>query len=301
MSMYNEDDVALDIHDVDPDSQVRFRYHTRFTVREGDDPTQAIQVLKDDFAKRIPYYQNEFNNQPQFFAKLSSKNVGKALSSFADESKYLSFFEGDALQAAKEYRSSINPKARVEIIQVIPPIGLPDKTAVSVEDVVVSTPARSEVHSRIVIYKINEHGKIVSLESFSAGLPSQSGVLEAANNYYEALKVDKNAVAKTFAKDPIIEDPKSYTPQRDFDTVYNGFFNKEIGKISFTRTPERTYAVGNKVVQLVEANVELKGKKPFINYTVQLLEFNEKNEIVRLNGYLKPSQLKFGEGGKVKV
>jgi len=114
------------------------------------------------------------------------------------------------------------------------------------------------------------------------------------------LKVDKNAVAKTFAKDHVIEDPYSYVPPRDFDTVYNGFFNTEIGKISFTRTPERTYAVGNKVVQLVEANVALKGKKPYINYAIQLLEFNSKNEIVRLNGYMKPSQLKF-EGGKVKA
>lgn len=303
---------------LDPDTQTRIRYHTSATLSRGTFE-QGREALKADFyGPRIKYYQGYFNCSRGIFVKRalhSVENLYKTLhanSSLGSEKLRQDLAQYFAAESDQNHDEGVitsldsflrangeNPVGTtIEVKTVFPPIVLPDLRVVAVEDLVSTGLLKAHVRSRIVIYQLNEFGKITSARLFDQSVAnnnSNNNYVNAAYHYYDVLTFnDIEKVRALYTPDAILEDPVGYVPPRKFDSVYSNFYGLAKSFV-FTRSPERTYVWKNQVAQFVVSKFVLPNGQELSAYPVQVLSFNERREITHFEAFFQPGAIDFSK------
>jgi len=297
---------------VDPETQTRIRYHTKATLERGT-VEQGRNTLKNDFyGPRIEYYQKYFNRPGPINMKralhaieelhktinsgniLNDKLTQNLVAYFEVEKGVKHEEEGTISSFESFWRVTVGEgNTKIEVRTLLPCFVLPDLRVISIEDVIITSNFLDvKVHSRIVIYQLNESGKIVTARLFDQSVelnPNKANnqYLSAADHYFNVLTMrDIEKVRELYAPGAILEDPVGFLPPRTFDSIYTTFYQQQ--KFVYHRSPQRTYACGNQVAQLVVANFTLENGNPLTAYPIQILSFDEKGLITRFEALFEP-------------
>jgi len=295
--------MSLSDEGVDPETTVRFRYNSKGTLSKGTFE-EGRNALKDYFyGPRILYCQEFFNCSHGVFVKRALKSVqfllGNVSGSNTNEkemkSKVASFFavaedkSNSGVMSADGYvqgiLSEISQKSSsfgVHIHSPVPAFVLDDYRVVSIEDVYSSSLQSSSSQSRVVIYQLNEFGKITNARVFdqSAEEIPCNNVLRAQHHFYDAVDARNAKKVQNLFSDnsPIIEFPVGAAPM-NVTSFTSSFFAK---MKSMTRSAQRTYVNGNQVAQVLEFQDSTDRKA-----AVHVLTFNADMEVTRSEWFSK--------------
>jgi len=306
----------MDQEGLDPETQTRIRYHTKATLSRGS-YYQARETLKKDFyGPRIVWYQKYFNCSTRIFAKRALKSIQDlhqaiktsnsvetlkaAVTPFwtnsAEDSDHLITSSEEYFNTFKSLTSA--PKFQLEISPSIELFVLPDLRVISAEDIWAHSLLDSQILTRIVIYQLNEFGKIISARLYDQSLTKKenyNAYYRAAEYYYDILQqgpIDR--LRPLYSKDPVLEDPTGYEKPRTFDSVYTNFYKMQ-KEFVYKRSAQKSYVLGNQVAYVVDASFVLTNGMKLTAHPIQIYTFNEKFEITHFEAFFRPKEIDFSK------
>jgi hypothetical protein len=309
---------TMSLHDhegLDPQTQTRLRYHTRATVARGT-YHEARHTLKEDFyGPRIVWYQKYFNCTDGIFTKRALQAVHdlhqviKASHSAEELKAGISPFwtnsevdRENLVTSSDEYFRSFNsltgePNFKMDIITPVELFVLPDYRVISVEDISSGSLLNTHFLSRIVIYQLNEYGKILSARLYDQSLTNpenNNAYARSIDHYFDILTLrDMERLRQLFVPDPVIEDPVGITP-RTFDSVFTNFYTLQ-KDFKYSRSLAKTFTLGNQVAVVVDAWLLLPNGQSFKAAPIQIFTLNQKYLISHFEAFFRPKNIDFSK------
>jgi len=307
--------ISLEDHDdIDPETQTRLRYHTIAKVVRGTRKEGRDALVLDFYGPRIVWYQKYFNCSRGVCAKRALKsvqNLHQAIKTSTTKETLKAaikpFFnnpEGESqnlITSANSYFNTLNSLTtassfKLDITYPIDLFVLPDYRVISVEDISSTSLLHAQLLPRIVIYQLDELGKIISARLYDNSLlqsENYNTYSRAVDYYFDIIKLrDIDRVRTLFSPDAVLEDPTGIVPPRTFDSVYSNFYTLQ-KEFEYNRSAQRSYTKGNQVALVVDANFILPNGFKLTAYPVQIFTLNEKLQITHFEAFFKPTVIDF--------
>ncbi|KAI0560991.1 antibiotic biosynthesis monooxygenase [Gracilaria domingensis] len=296
--------ISLDAEGLDSDLQSRMRYHIRGTVKNDTNVEEARLEMKNGFyGPLIEHYQMYFNCSKGIHMKRAEETIIKlhdALQASPQERSelldglYEYGFDMDGF-VKESIWNDIYPTAVVAVTLPIEIFATPDLRVVAAEDIMITSVAGVSVNSRIVIYSLNEWGRIVVARVFGDSAKSCEKrdcrkLLDASDTYYKRLQNSSlKKFEELFVRNAPMNCPVSFSPSISVEELYNKgiYYNVE-----YTHFDERSFVNTDfmQTAQLLEAKY---GPRRMKETPVEIISFDEDEKITMLESFYEPSNLDY--------
>eukprot|EP00178_Gracilaria_changii_P009899 TRINITY_DN287_c0_g1_i1.p2 TRINITY_DN287_c0_g1~~TRINITY_DN287_c0_g1_i1.p2 ORF type:complete len:571 (+),score=94.50 TRINITY_DN287_c0_g1_i1:2400-4112(+) len=298
--------MSLDAEGLDADLQSRMRYHIKATTKDGNNDEARLALKNNFYGPRIDYYQVYFNCTKGINMKRAESTVQSlhdALRAAPENRSAMmhGLFDADFDFAAYIERTigDIEVDAQIDVKLPAKIFATVDLRVVATEDIVITTIASTTLESRIVIYQLNEWGRIVSTRIFDDAASTCHGkrckrLIRSTGQYFKALeKGNAKKMEKLFAKNGKVEIPVSFAPaDQSVESTYKRFF-ESAESFEYEQSESRCFvdAKERESAQLIDVTFTYADGGTSKAAHVEIIRFDGDWDITSLESFYEPKDL----------